>query len=140
MFAFVPLMLLNFTSTFPLLTFSPLLSIPIYQPNQLLCISSSVSVTTTRSSANSSSHDSPHLTSSLVTFNTTINTNGLSPYPWCRPTMMGIPTVRPCVVVTTVDDVASNSLTSFSGTHLLLRHQYTRYLVPRDMLFQSLRR
>ena len=44
---------------------------------------------------------------------------------------MGNSSVLPCVVLTTVDApwyVASTSLTSFSGTPLLLRHQYTRSL------------
>ena len=77
------------TSVFPMLPFSPLLSIPICQSSHLLCISSSVSVTTARSSANSSSRGNPRLNSSLVTPSTTINRNGLSPDPWCSPTLMG---------------------------------------------------
>ena len=130
MFAFVPLLLLIITSIFPVLTFIPLLSIPICQPSNLLCISS-VYVTTARSSANSSSHGSPHLNSSLMTSSTPINRNGLSPDPWCRPTLMGHSSVRPCVVLTTVDApwyAASTSLTSFSGTPLLRSHRYTRSL------------
>ena len=71
MFAFVPLLLLTITSVFPMLTFSPLLSIPICQ------------------SANSSSRGNPRLNSSLMTSSTTINRKGLSPDPWCRPTLMG---------------------------------------------------
>ena len=120
MFAFVPLLLLTITSVFPVLTFSPLLSIPICQQSHLLCISSSVYVTTARSSANSSSNGSPHPNSSLMTSSTTINRN-----PWCRPTLMGNSSVQPCVVLTTVDApwyVASASLTSFSDT------KYTRSL------------
>ena len=131
MFAFVPLRLLTITSVFPVLIFSPLLSIPICQPSHLPCISSSVSVTTARSSANSSSRGNPRLNSSLMTSSTTINRNGLSPDPWCRPTLMGNSSVQPCVVLTTVDApwyVASTSLTSFSGTPLLRRHRYTRSL------------
>ena len=45
LFAFVPLLPLTITFVLPVLTFSPLLSIPICQPSNLLCISS-VSVTT----------------------------------------------------------------------------------------------
>ena len=133
MFAFVPLLLLTITSVFPMLTFSPLLSISFCQPNHLLCIFSSVSVTTARSSANSSSLGNPHLNFSLMTY--TIKTNGhgngLNPNPWCRPTLMRNSSVLPCVVLTTVDSpryVASTSLTSFSGTPLLLSHQYTKFL------------
>ena len=100
MFGFVPLLLLTITSDFPVLTFSPLLSIPICHPSHLLCISSSVSVTSARSSANSSSPGSPYLNSSLMTSNTTINRNGLSPDPWCRPTLMGNSSVLPCLVLT----------------------------------------
>ena len=88
-FAFIPLLLLTITSVFPMLNFSPLLSIPICQPSHLLCISSSVSVTTARSSANNSLHGSPHLNSSLITSSTKINRNGLSPDHWCRPTLLG---------------------------------------------------
>ena len=88
MFPLVPLLILTINSVFPVLTFSPLLSIPICQPNQLLCISSSVPVTTARSSANCNSHGSPHLNYSLMTSSTTINRNGLSPDPWYRPTLM----------------------------------------------------
>ena len=83
MFAFVPLLLLTITSVFPMLTL-----VPIYEPSHLLCISSSVFVTTARLSANSSSHGNPHLNSWLMTSSTTINRNGLSPDPWCRPTLM----------------------------------------------------
>ena len=114
-----------------MLTFSPLLSSPICQSSHLLCISSSVSVTTARSSANGSSRGNPRLNSSLMTSSTTINRNGLSPDPWCRPTLMGNSSVLPCMVLTTVDAqwcIASTSLTSFSGTPLLRRHQYTRSL------------
>ena len=130
-FAFVPLLLLTITSVFPMLTFSPLLSIPICQSSHLLCISSSVSVTTARSSANSSSRGNPRLNSSLMTSSTTINRNGLSPDPWCRLTLMGNSSVLLCMVLTAVDApwcVASTSLTSFSGTPLLRSHQYTRFL------------
>ena len=81
MFAFVPLLLLTIISVFPMLTFSPLLSIPICQSSHLLCISSSVSVTTARSSANSNSRGKPHLNSSLMTSSTTINRNGLALIP-----------------------------------------------------------
>ena len=88
MFVSVPLLLLTIISVFPVLTVSPLLSVPFCQPSHLLCISSSVSVTTARSSANSSSHGSPHLNSSLMTSSTTINRNGLIPDSWCRPTLM----------------------------------------------------
>ena len=88
MFAFVPLLLLTITSVFPVLTFSPLLSIPIYQPIHLLCIFSSVSVTTARSSANSSSRGNPRLNSSLMTSSITINRNGLSLDPCCRPNLI----------------------------------------------------
>ena len=64
-----------------------------------------------------------------MTSNTTTNRNGLSPDPWCRPTLTGNSSILPCVVLTTVDApcyVASTSLISFSMTSLLLRHQYTR--------------
>ena len=126
-----------------MLTFSPLLSIPICQSSHLLCISSSVSVTTARSSANSSSRGNPRLNSSLMTPSTTINRNGLSPDPWCRPTLMGNSSVLPCMVLTTVDApwyVASTCLTSFSGAPLLRRHQYTLSLAPCHTLFPNLRR
>ena len=119
MFAFGPLLLLTITSVFPMLTFSPLLSIPICQSSHLLCISSSVSVTTAGSSANT------------------------SPDSWCRPTLMGNSSVLPCMVLTTVDApwyVASSSPTSFSGTPLLHRHQYIRSLGPCHTLFSNLRR
>ena len=118
MFAFVPLLLLTIISVFPVLTFSPLLSILICQPSHLLCISSSVSVTTARSSANSSSRGNPRLNSLLMTSSTAINRNGLKPDPWCRPTLKGNSSVLPCVVFTTVDApwyVVSTSLTSFSA-------------------------
>ena len=59
MFTFVPLLLLTITSVFLMLTFSPLLSTLICQPGHLRCISSSVSVTTARSSTNSSSLGNP---------------------------------------------------------------------------------
>ena len=105
--------------------------IPIYQPSHLLGISSPVSVAIASSSANSSSHGSPPLNSSLMISSTTIDKNGLSPDPCCRPTLMGNTSVLPCVVLTTVDApwyVASTSLTSLSETPLLLRHQYSRSL------------
>ena len=89
MFTFVPFLLLTITSAFPILTSSPLLSIPICHPSHLLSISSSVSVSTARSSENSSSLGNPHLNSSLMTSNTTINRYGLSRDLWCRPTLMG---------------------------------------------------
>ena len=73
MFTLVPLLLLTITSFFPILTFSPLLSIPICLPSYLLYISSSVSFTTARPSANSSSFGNPHLNFSLMTSNNTIN-------------------------------------------------------------------
>ena len=129
-FTFVPLLLLTITSVFQILTFSPLLSIPICHRSHLLRISSSVYVTTARSSSNSSYLGNPQLNSSLLTSNTTINRNGLSRDPWCRATLMGNSSVLPCVVLTTVDApwyVASTSLAS-SGTPLLLIHQYTRYM------------
>ena len=63
------------------------------------------------------------------TSSTTINRNGLSPDPCCRPTLVGNSSVLPCVVLTTVDApwyVASTSLTiaslgplSFSDTSSL---------------------
>ena len=84
---------------FPGLTFNPLLYISICQPSQLLCISSSVSVTTARLSANNSSHGSLHLSSSLMISSTTIIRNGLSPDPWCRLTLNS--SVLPCMVLTT---------------------------------------
>ena len=140
MIAFVSLLLLTITSVFPMLTFSPLLSILICQSSHLLCISSSISVTTARSSANSSSRGNPRLNSSLMTSSTTIKRNGLSPDPWCRPTLMGNSSVVPCMVLTTVDApwyVASTNLTSFSGTLLLLRHQYTRSLATLSYAFSK---
>ena len=78
MFAFVHLLLLTITSVFPMLTFNPLLSIPICQPSHLLCISSSASVTTARSSTNGSSHGNPHQNISLMTYSTKINRNDLA--------------------------------------------------------------
>ena len=144
MFAFVTLLLLTITSVFPMLTFSPLLSIPIGQPSHLLCISSSVSVTNARSSANNSSPGSPQLNSSLMTSNTTINRNRLSPNPRCRPTLMGNSSVLPRVVLTTVDApwyVASTSLTSLSGTPFSFSDTNTPDpWAPSHTLFRNLRR
>ena len=100
-FCFVPLLLLTIISIFPVLIFSTLFTIPICQPSQLLYISS-VSVTTARLSANSSSFGRPHVNSSLMTSSTTINRNGLSPDPWCSPTLMRNSSVLPCVVLTSV--------------------------------------